>query len=153
MYKSANLFTLSICGLLSFSALISAEVYKWVDEQGKVHYSDKPINESAKKITVNKPPSDKQLQAAQLNAKRLIEREKRIQENQSEDRQDLNRKNAEKSKLDAICLDAKKELEILMTPVRVVQTDENGKEVFLSDDERTKEIKLYREAISNHCSE
>ncbi|MGS2718436.1 glutaredoxin domain-containing protein [Eionea flava] len=38
--------------LITISVSISAEVYKWVDEKGQVHYGDNP-NEQEKKTAVN----------------------------------------------------------------------------------------------------
>lgn len=34
--------------LLMVAIPVSAEMYRWVDEQGKVHFSDKPVTEDAK---------------------------------------------------------------------------------------------------------
>jgi len=35
-----------IFSLLLFTVLSQAAVYKWIDKDGKVHYSDKPIENS-----------------------------------------------------------------------------------------------------------
>jgi hypothetical protein len=141
------------CCLLSFSAAISAEIYKWVDENGKVHYSDKPFNENAEKVTIEKPPTEKQRIEAQNNAKRLIQRDKRLQENKIEDQQLLKQQTKEINEKSKICADAKKELEILMTPVRVYQVDENGNESILDDAQRQINIKHYKEEIENNCDD
>jgi len=37
--------------LVFFSSLLSAEMYRWVDEKGDVHFSDKPLNEDSKSYT------------------------------------------------------------------------------------------------------
>ncbi|HCE51161.1 MAG TPA: DUF4124 domain-containing protein, partial [Shewanella baltica] len=34
--------SLTLIGLVLFSMLAQATVYKWVDKDGKVHYSDEP---------------------------------------------------------------------------------------------------------------
>ena len=41
--------------MLSLASGLVAEVYKWTDEKGKTHYSDKPVvfNESVKKLKIN----------------------------------------------------------------------------------------------------
>lgn len=39
--------------LLLAPALTLAEVYKWTDENGEVHYSDKPLDKNTKKFRYN----------------------------------------------------------------------------------------------------
>lgn len=34
--------TFTLLGMLALSLSVQANVYKWVDKDGKVHYSDKP---------------------------------------------------------------------------------------------------------------
>ena len=44
-----------VCACLGLSSLASGQVYKWTDEQGKVHYGDQPPNQqSSKQIAVQK---------------------------------------------------------------------------------------------------
>lgn len=66
----------------------AAGVYKWVDEQGKVHYGDRPGNSNASKIAVPtaSPPADKSL--SERNAKRdkllqTMEEERKLKEEDS----------------------------------------------------------------------
>jgi glutaredoxin len=48
-------FFLSLCIVLSSPAF--PEVYKWTDAQGKVHYSDKPLDNSAKPVVLKNIPT------------------------------------------------------------------------------------------------
>ena len=41
--------------LLFLPILSQAQVYKWVDENGKVHYSDKPMNKNAVAVELKEP--------------------------------------------------------------------------------------------------
>ena len=50
--------TVAACLCLSVFGIANAQVYKWVDEHGKVHYGDRPPQqERASQITVRKSPS------------------------------------------------------------------------------------------------
>src|SRR5690348_10597484 len=40
------------CALLLISANVPAEVYKWKDENGVIHYGDKPLSPNAKPVTL-----------------------------------------------------------------------------------------------------
>lgn len=49
------MYHIKIIGFLTFSLLVmsnsaNAEVYKWTDENGKVHYSDKPFDKDDAKL-------------------------------------------------------------------------------------------------------
>ena len=79
MNKKGIIVRLVMFLLLYVTVLVAnADVYKWTDADGRVHYSDKPINKSnAKKLntrqTVNKADSDAaktRLKAMQLKQKR-----------------------------------------------------------------------------------
>ncbi len=37
--------------LLAYCAVSYAELYKWVDQKGKIHYSDRPLNQKAEKYS------------------------------------------------------------------------------------------------------
>jgi glutaredoxin len=50
MFKLAGFFWIAFLTYLNPSA-ISADIYKWTDKNGKIHYSDSPINqENAEKV-------------------------------------------------------------------------------------------------------
>ena len=52
-----SLLLLIGCVLIVNSPLTFAEIYKWVDENGKVHYGDKPKDEQSKKLEIKKNTS------------------------------------------------------------------------------------------------
>jgi hypothetical protein len=50
--------TVAACLWLSVCGVAHAQVYKWVDEHGKIHYGDRPPEEErASKLAVRKSPS------------------------------------------------------------------------------------------------
>jgi len=48
--------TAVIFGCLISQPLAAQQVYKWVDEKGKVHFSDRPLSETAETITIKQQP-------------------------------------------------------------------------------------------------
>ncbi|WP_210330242.1 DUF4124 domain-containing protein [Aliikangiella sp. G2MR2-5] len=59
---------LIIKGLMGLVILLAqvdayAKVYKWVDKDGKVHYSDKPQSEKAQEVEVKEIPTTKTVKA------------------------------------------------------------------------------------------
>ena len=57
MNKFSNSLALSLFISLFHLNIAYGEVYKWVDENGKVHYSDRKIDSSAKKLSISKGAS------------------------------------------------------------------------------------------------
>ena len=50
--------TVAVCLCVSVSGIANAQVYKWVDEKGKIHYGDHPPEqERASKLAVRKSPA------------------------------------------------------------------------------------------------
>ena len=122
----------------------SAQIYKWVDEKGRVHYGEKPPA-GAKPSTVKPPPQAnapakgediqaKEIEFRQRQVERQIDAEKQAQEA-------ANRK--------ALCENAK---ERLLFAERVnLYRREKGEKVFLSDAERQAEIASRRAAVAQYC--
>ena len=46
----------SLLGCLISQSLPAQQVYKWVDEKGKTHFSDTPMSQSAETITIKQQP-------------------------------------------------------------------------------------------------
>ncbi len=46
---------LMCCALLPMLAANAGEVYRWVDENGVVHYSDRPVTDQAERVAVRAP--------------------------------------------------------------------------------------------------
>lgn len=79
-----NRIALLIMALI-FVTGVSAAVFRWVDENGEVHYSDVPENDDAVMVLITSNPTDPDAIAAQReNAVAVeIEREKRAQQEQT----------------------------------------------------------------------
>lgn len=50
--------TAVLLGLMTVSVTVSADVYRWVDSQGRVQYSDRPSAEGAERLAVVSRRSD-----------------------------------------------------------------------------------------------
>jgi hypothetical protein len=70
-----------------------AEVYKWVDEDGQIHYGDKPGNQNSKVINIKENRA-----ASQADIQRESRRQ-RLLEVMTEERQNKQTEKAEASKL------------------------------------------------------
>ena len=51
-----RIFTAALSIYLFAHTALAQQVYKWVDESGKMHFSDKPFNKDAEAITIKQQP-------------------------------------------------------------------------------------------------
>jgi len=126
-----------------------AEVYRWVDEQVKVHFGDKAhANKQAQDITQD--TKQKNLDhSAQRTEQSLqqIDLRQQVQSAESQQRQSQTNPNAEKRA--QACREAKQRLRILQG--RVYFVDENGKEVSVSERERQQRADALGRDIKRYC--
>ena len=143
-----------------------AEVYKWVDKEGNVHYGDKPDkNTKTQTIEIEPIDSSKYDEGIELK-KRLLnqaeEADKRIQARRDSADAGKNEKKDDEAN-ERRCLEARKQLSILQEQ-RAIYRDENGrfhvkwahdtykgKREYLDDEQRNIEIGLTNKIISIHC--
>ncbi len=121
-----------------------AQVYKWVDEQGRVHYGEKPPA-GTKPSTVKPPPQpNAPAKGEDLQSKELEFRQRRVDRQMDEDKQAriaANRK--------ALCDNAKERL--AFTEQVNLYRREKGEKVFLSETERQAEIANRRAEVARNC--
>lgn len=47
----------------------ASEIYRWTDEDGNVHYTDKPMGEPSERLDIESRPTDPSVVAAELQAR------------------------------------------------------------------------------------
>lgn len=139
--RSARLLLLLLT-LAPAAPAASAQIYKWVDEAGRVHYGEKPP--AGAKSNAVKPPSGAPVKGEDLQAKEIEFRQRQVERQMDEDRQarDAARRKAQ-------CDNAKQRL-VFAEQVTLYRVDK-GEKVFLSDAERQAEIASRRAAVAEHC--
>lgn len=139
-----------ICGLMA-SSFTFAEVYKWTDANGVVHYSDTPNNQSAEivelpqiaPVTTNtgpaqQPPTETSTPATSLNTTSTAQEQKQAI--------------AQQKQQQAYCEQAKANLSLLQeTGRRVYTVTPKGEYVYFNDEQRAAEIKKTQDQIKMFC--
>lgn len=67
---------LAIATLGCSSAVLSGEIYKWVDENGNVHYEDRPLGAEVQRVDVISNSTDSSAVQASVDARRARESER-----------------------------------------------------------------------------
>ncbi len=147
--------------IIAFSAGLAAQagqVYKWVDEDGNVHYSDQapPKGHEAEELILDSTtPSADDVRDAQERTARLKTKHQTSQDQRSEVREQkrMQRELAQAQRVDRKrrCIFARQSLATLTTKLPVYSLDEKGNRVYLNTEERAAEIDRTRADINEFC--
>ena len=130
-----------------------AEVYRWVDENGKVHFSDKKPQDQTKQVEavdVKAPPvidNPELHQTMEQNRERFkaldAEREMKAKQEAKE--------NAEKQRNKKMCGYMRRKLAAMEKSSYVYTYNKNGERVIQNDATRDKAIKDAKKFINKNC--
>ena len=142
-----------ICSLL-FSFAAQAEVYKWVDANGKTHFGDK-VPESAKVETLNLPNSPRSNQPdANASPEEIKQRQQKLINAINEDRSLKQKKTQEQTekqaKLNHECTKLRDYLKNISSG-RIYDLDKKGERIYANDTEHEKEVKQTESTLKKYC--
>lgn len=142
--------------LLSLGPGVEADVYRWEDENGRVHFGDRPPASEAADITTvetqNSPPSSSVSAPGQSD--RAVARQRLLDQYQKErdaKKEATQKKRAEEERRTQLCVQARAELENYQTHPVLYEMAPNGERRYLSDAERAQTIAEARQAVEHWC--
>lgn len=150
-----------ILGLsLAFAAGASAQLYRWVDKDGRVRYTDTPPPAGVQSRTVGAPaaaPAPATDAAAQGASKGPLTpadqeqafRKRRLEAQKAAEKSELARKEAEAKQQN--CARAQEYLRTLESGQRVTRTNAQGEREFIDDATRARETQAARQAVQDWC--
>ncbi len=153
MFRIAGLIT----GFWVLSLPAADSIYKWVDEDGSIHYSDQPPPQVYKpeKVRIDSAPSDHGAREAQARAASLRAKQQTSQDQQSaareQERLQTELQQVKRDDRQQRCIKAHEELQSLNHHMPIYYIDEKGDWVFLDDKERADLIKFYHSEINMFC--
>jgi len=147
-----TLFALSLLTIFALNA--RAELNKWVDENGVVHYSDtRPAGVNADTVR-NVTGKGTAAAPAQDAPKNYVEREaelkQALQEKQAANDK-LAKEKAIQEERQRNCINAQESLRTLESGTRLSAYDANGERYYLDDAAREQRLRDAREAIQVNC--
>ncbi|HSD61231.1 MAG TPA: DUF4124 domain-containing protein [Burkholderiales bacterium] len=149
--------------LLALAAPAYAQLYKWVDADGKVHYSDQPppataqkeqkLNirttppESAAPSTEGEAPAAKPAAGPTTPAEREMEyRKRKVEEEQKQQKAEAEQKANQEN-----CLNAQRRARSYQEEGRIFTVDEKGERVYMDDDARMRNLRDAQLEIAKYC--
>jgi hypothetical protein len=152
--------------MLAFAAAASAQMYRWVDKDGRVHYTSTPPPPGVKSRTMRAPsapppaaaPDDAAKDAGAKDAPKgpltPAEQEQEFRKRQLEaqkarEKEALAVKDAEAKQEN--CARARETLRTFESGQRVSRTNAQGERYYLDDDARASETEAARQAVRDWC--
>ena len=149
MLKQIFIF-LTFLGLFPLAA--QAVVYKWVDEDGKVNYSQqKPPNTKTEKVKVStrKPDDSSTYKKPSLKSK---EDDKKASDASAKNGNKSSSKPERSAKEMAdICKQSQAALQAMQSAGRVRQKDDKGNVTYMSEEQKQQRIKREQDRVKENC--
>lgn len=146
------------CALLLLAAAVptavtAADIYKWTDADGNVHFEDRPSGRpSEERLSIDSDPSSSVARAAaprptvtreSMNEARAAARAEEIS---AEEQRARDKERAEK------CDMFKERLQTFLTSRRLYRQDENGEREYLDEEETLAARARVQEQVVEYCS-
>lgn len=147
------------CFAIITLALISSNAHaglnKWVDADGKVHYSD-TVPPEVSTQTVRTISGKGQANApVSYSPKSVAEREAEMKKNKQSKEEAAQKKEQQDAEADAKrnnCGAARENARALEAGTRIVTYDANGERTYMDDDARAQRLEEARKVISSNCN-
>ena len=130
--------------------VVHSEIYKWTDENGRIHYGDRPENTGSETIEVKPAPlPDKGTEEHKEKQRKLLEL---IDEEREENKQKQAESKKEKQQRQINCEKSRKYHESLKTASGLYQEKEDRSKIILTHEERAAAETRAREDIEHWCN-
>ena len=153
MKSMSLLIHMALCvTCLTNTQTLNADVYKWVDEDGRVHYGDKPSGNQATEIDIkpssSQPARSEDWKTIQQRQKKYLE----YLEDERKDRDEIKAKQAaEKAERQRLCTEATEYHQKLLSNRLWYREDKDGNKVYLDYKEKDEEIRKTKEMMDKFC--
>ena len=150
-YQTRNDWFRLIFLLLLFVLPVQADVYKWTDDKGRVHYGDKPVTNS-KQIDISEQKNTRN----NLSKAEREERRQRLLEtfavDRAEKKERQKKQDAQNKKINRQCANARDQLKNYNRSSRLYDLNDKGERVIFSDKERQQAIDQLSANIKKYCN-
>ena len=140
---------------MAVSSVNAAKVYKWVDEDGQVHYGSKPRDNSAKEIEIKNRYIDSGNTAPPLSAQERADKQQKFinaldEENQSLSAEKRKKREQEERNI-ARCNAARDQLKRREAASALYDLDEKGNRILLDKKQYEIAMAQARERVEKWC--
>ncbi|SDY12443.1 DUF4124 domain-containing protein [Nitrosomonas sp. Nm33] len=139
--------------LLLFAVPVNSQIYKWVDRNGKVQYSDQPpplgVSKNEKMLDIQSSPQP--VNEGESITKDLMEKKQEFKERRAAREEARNKQLAEAEMRKENCLRAQSNLDLLKNSERLSVADGNGGVIDADDQLRQSYMNEALKNIATYC--
>ena len=144
----------AIAALTISAGATANEIYKWTDDNGNVHYEDRPSGSATEeRLQITYRRTDGGVVQQRIKARHDAQSERAEARSAAEEAEQKAAENAEiEEQRQQACEQARTRLETYLQARRLYRTDDNGERVYLDDDQRTEARQRAEDQIAELCS-
>lgn len=138
--------------LLIWSTSAVSGIYKWIDANGQVHYSDKKLPQT--NVTEVKQAPKLSEQEYAHSQEKLSDLKQQLEQSKKDKIQKQEKEKQESAKLESQkikCLEVSNELEHIKYARGVYYKDANNNKVYVDEKKRQDVINRYQKQYNQHC--
>jgi len=136
MMKYRLPITIACAALMASGLTVAGEIYKWTDEDGSVHYEDRPIgNTDIQHMDIRSRNTDNSVVQARLDADRAARAASRQVASEAPAEMSKEEIRAEQQARQEKCMQYRSQLESFLRSQRLYKEDDAGERAYLSEDE------------------
>lgn len=145
---------LAVMALSLGGGVAASDIYKWTDENGNVHYEDRPSGAATEQrlaMTYSRTNSG----AVQSGVEARRERDAARQEARNaadEEKQAAEAAQAEAEAMKKKCADYRRQLQTMTQAQRLYRLGEDGERTYLDDEQRQEARQKAEQLIAENCS-
>ena len=147
----SGIFTLFL--ILVFQQAAFAGVYKWVDEEGQVHYGERPGNTEAEQIKIRHDETTKPraIKGDEESAEGEGKDGEKTKEQVAETPAEPEEEKISKKEKRRLCNEAKTDVAAISSRGRVREKNAKGEYRYLTDEAKQKRLAAARKKQSEYC--
>ena len=143
-----------VLALVVSAPTLASEIYKWTDDEGNVHYGDRPSGESSEqRIGITYKRTDRADLQARVDSHRESQSARQeARQARAEEQKTAEEQRAEAEERETKCEDYRARLETFVTSPRLYREDENGEREYLDEKETQDARQRAEELVAEYCS-
>lgn len=144
----------SVAAMTFAAGAMANEIYKWTDEEGNVHYEDRPSGApTEERLAINYRRTDGSAVQQRVSARheRQAARDEARSVAAAAEQEAAENAAAEEQRKQS-CERARARLETYLQSRRLYRTDEDGERVYLDDEQRQEARQKAEEQVNEFCS-
>lgn len=152
MSKFRLTLMVSLAALLASGTAVAGEIYKWTDEDGNIHYEDRPTGDTTMvRLDIQSSSTDNTVVQARLDEDREAREAARQVASEAPPKMTKAELRAEQEKRQEQCQMYRDRLQSFLRSQRLYEEDDAGERTYLSEDEIMAARSRVEDQIQEYC--